>query len=70
MLLPPPDDTVLVVASMKGSTLLAWVEHVLGIPPFFVQGARVSGIVTHGTNLQSTCCSCAAAGDCHCGELN
>jgi hypothetical protein len=41
VLLPPPDDTVFAVASLKGATLLAWVEHVLGIPPFFVQSAQV-----------------------------
>ena len=42
VLLPPPDDTVFAVASLKGATLLAWVEHMLGIPPFFVQSAQVN----------------------------
>ncbi len=42
VLLPPPDDTVFAVASLKGAALLAWVEHVLGIPPFFVQSAQVT----------------------------
>jgi hypothetical protein len=40
--LPPSDDTVLAAVSIKGSAFLAWVQHVLGMPPFFVQSAHVA----------------------------
>ena len=40
--LPLPDDTVLAAASVKGSSLLAWVQQVLSVPPFFLQSAQVA----------------------------
>ena len=38
----PPDDTVLVAVSLRGSAFLAWVERVLNAPPFFMQSGQVA----------------------------
>ena len=42
VVLPPSDDTILAAVSIKGSAFLAWVQHVLGMPPFFVQSAHAA----------------------------
>ena len=42
VVLPLPDDTILAAVSVKGSSLLAWVQQVLSVPPFFVQSAQVA----------------------------
>ena len=42
MVLPLPDDTIIAAVSVKGSAFLAWVQHVLSVPPFFMQSAQVA----------------------------
>jgi hypothetical protein len=42
VVLPPPDDTILVAVSIKGSDFLAWVQQVLSTPPFFMQTGQVA----------------------------
>jgi hypothetical protein len=37
-----PDDTVLAAVSIKGTALLAWIQHVLSAAPFFAQTSQVS----------------------------